>query len=1718
MGTITEMNGSNDSNSTSTNTSAPGSSAPDTPFGSPDRECRWNFAGNLVIAPNVRVTLQGDDCLLHISTGKMILLRQQATMEATSINIDASYVRLETKAKISATYSGNYMGNPNLFSGGIEFGASHGGSGGRRIEPESGRAYFDLKAEHLDRVSPSVVKRLGNIASFWNIAKFWTAPTNPDDQDLYNQLLLGSGSYAGTENRTLSVSAGGRIRISASKDLVLMDSSTISANGGSAMDGVAGGSGGSIFLIVSALSVNGNGFIEAKGGDAICRQSKNLQVEDCFPAGGGGRVMISYMSSQLSTKSIDVTGGSLRLDSKYSTLLREVEEKSLAGATGTYYRIVRTGDGQMDGSLLISNAYNHQSYLSDVAAGAVTSIAITSQDPIIHSLVISDNAVCSTKQIIVTKQDGTGDVKILNSSALVNLIRNGGGELMQIQAHDILFTDNSKLYLPFGSVYIQATSLVMDSSVSFLFATSARIQTRQTLHVEADISSGSLRTGIGILSLESEGDTIIGGSITTGLLSLRAKKSMSITGEIKAINRAKMDSTFRSCRKQQERYLFDPSTSSISNFTIFANAGRDISIGANTKAIISGGAILLCADESIHLHRNSFVTSNGMGQESNQGPGAGACVSSVGGGGGYGGRGADSNAVNEMGDYASGGLPYGSRAGAGTLGSGGGCVDGGFGGGIVMLGTAGIILDGEIHSNGHDGQNGAGGGSGGFLGITVSHYLQGYGRISAIGGNAQCIPPPSSSSSSSFPQTPNIINTNTTNSLNKIMASATGVVTDLLPEGTTIKLICGGGGGGGRLQLHGCDHSDFDKCTSGFVGNYTVSGGVSLTQDFSTATKAPPDAAASPGESGTSTCTGSSTGSSSSVSSSASLAAGSSGTFFGFPCAPGYGGLFCRICKVGTFKTESNSEECVPCTNAPTNSHYTSEGSISSNCEWACDPGYSGSHCVSPLQQFFDACGGKIGFVFVLMSIVVFFILLGFACRNQKEPSYLNGGSGYHDGSSGSKSERQHLLRRRAAVTNVTTRSRFAWLWRIFHWPRVSGYPKLMERDLPEHMARIYFSGTNDRHAPLKMRTTVPEPLKSVLYEEEFKQFAERINTALIWPEGILASWGNLFYFVVCFVCLPWASEVLQYRRHLRINALKRIVGRYNHACMKGPRARGLLNAVKLGYSGDYSLVYLELLYKESSKSICIPTTKIGRPGLPLVLLFAGCGTYNSPFYLDPNDLLVRSVPQCPELNAFIDDPWIEFVAELNALLRVVKRDQVCLAQTLLPVAQFLEKKFTASAVGGTSHHHTTGFGDGRSYDPLGTEGGSALKLGGLKIYLGRFYVQDEVDCGEEFKLGILLTIAGENQADTMGGGTSLQQPSKYGQILTSHYGSVPRSLDTMDTYTRTKQGNSNDALGYYGELTEPSELNGGYGSTMIMNPLAIKNNNSSIRRGSNTQKPLPAPVLGIREEALRGRTNTAGSTDGVLTGRTSDDSMLLLSGGGTSGTLKKRASRKTRTFYQGWLGPVDASLPLPGVLICADELEDRLAERTKAQVIESFVRMHVVPCNVPSSSLLTVSWMLYISLLILLSVDLGIMFAMIVNLKCVSDGEVDEDCSAAIMIPVLLIAPFAIIVSPVMGIISLALSSAGFSRKYSIWNALSMINVFVAIVACIIKSSQLVAPWFTAPLPVLPLICLVVKIGEAYTIERYIAFLETYRRRRGWRGLMKQRLSDASNIPSESP
>lgn len=475
----------------------------------------------------------------------------------------------------------------------------------------------------------------------------------------------------------------------------------------------------------------------------------------------------------------------------------------------------------------------------------------------------------------------------------------------------------------------------------------------------------------------------------------------------------------------------------------------------------------------------------------------------------------------------------------------------------------------------------------------------------------------------------------------------------------TSALSFGSGGGGGRLLVSICASNIFSYCTGDYYGKYSTAGGrsVNTTSKFQ----------------------------------------GGKGSDSGQVCPSGYSGLFCHACPQGYYKENSGSDPCVKCTNGPENAHYKSVGSISSTCEWVCNPGYSGTACLAPFELLLHSFGGKFGFAVTLFGIVSFFSFIGVICRHRKHRyRYV----------SSTKVERQKLV---ASV--VGSQPSLIWTpFRCLALPRLP-YPKMAENDLEDHVYRLYLQGDNNSNSPWHLDVEPPAAISSIIYVDEFQALAKRINTAMSWPKSGLTSWGSLFSLLLTVLCYPMLSELIKYRKHRRVNALKRILSRYNHAFLRGARARALLNTVKLGYSPDYTLAYIEILYKENDVTQNDLACPIGKPRLPMVLLLSGCGTYNNPYFLDPTDLLVRSVPQCAELTTFIDDAWIEVVAEINARLRVINSS--CLYETLSPVVLFLERKNMSKSL-----------------------------LGGLHVQIGKFWPSSFPKTGSSFKLGLYLTSA----------------------------------------------------------------------------------------------------------------------------------------------------------------------------------------------------------------------------------------------------------------------------------------------------------------------------------------------------------------------------------------
>ncbi|RQM12689.1 hypothetical protein B5M09_010130 [Aphanomyces astaci] len=620
-----------------------------------------------------------------------------------------------------------------------------------------------------------------------------------------------------------------------------------------------GHSGGHVNVTTSSFILHGE--IRASGGEGICIDGK------CTPGGNGGLVTLLYTSVATETGSIVVSGGANPLGSAAapSRDLTEHDDTDdalyfpsdcLSGAAGQVLRIFASNKGVVDGYLVISNGFN----------GPTSSTSHHTQRRCAAVVFDTDSIDPSVKRVLIQGEslvrfEGSawglhGDSELIIEDATLVGMSNSP---LSIMVKQLVVRGTSILHASAGLlVSADIVSIDYGATVSWTNTATSIFKVADGVQISGNITTTTLSlndtdTADGYLVIQSGGNLVVDGMIATSSLFAASRTNMLLTGaRIQTHGRATQASlTYPPC---SDAVYANPQ---LLNYSLVLASQGSIDLGQYPKPTsVTGSSILLCSNQSIRVGHKSVVSSSGLGFSANHGLGAGDCTTNGGGGGGggYGGDGGDSvqlllqsHAASTV--HADGGVAYGSRSSTGFLGSGGGCVDGGSGGGLVMLGAVRIELNGSVVANGQSGRAArSGGGSGGYIGLTISNGIVGSGHLSASGGNATCSQ-------------------------------------DGLSHTNLSSWICGGGGGGGRLRLLGCQN--FSDCTTSFSGTYSVVGGR-------------PDKVKAP--------------------------IAGIGTYFGFPCPPGYGGLMCRVCSVGTFKQERGSSECLACTNGPSNAHFTLNG------------------------------------------------------------------------------------------------------------------------------------------------------------------------------------------------------------------------------------------------------------------------------------------------------------------------------------------------------------------------------------------------------------------------------------------------------------------------------------------------------------------------------------------------------------------------------------------------------------------------------------------------------------------------------------------------------------------------------------------------------------------------------------------------------------------------
>jgi hypothetical protein len=709
-------------------------------------------------------------------------------------------------------------------------------------------------------------------------------------------------------------------------------------------------------------------------------------------------------------------------------------------------------------------------------------------------------------------------------------------------------------------------------------------------------------------------------------------------------------------------------------------AASVVSVSSNSS--IAGSLVIVCS-KSVTLHESSSINSDGLGCTANQGlkGGQGATPSygyhQQGGSGGasYGAGGAGSS------DSKSAVLPGGDAYGIQNLvfypGSGGGvdlpCAGSNHtsvGGGIVYLyANVTLNISGQVSSNGRISDRCGSGGAGGGSVVIFSNGL--------VGSNGKIV----------------------------ANGAAGGVSTN-----STVP-AAGGGGGGGIVVFINATRYDYKGYS--FVGTITASGGLPGYSQV--------DYFNYPATSGID-------------------------GFVHWPtCAPGYGndyqGKVCAPCGSSLYSDQYSSGECLYCSNKPQHSEYKtlpSGDATNSNCPYICDNGYAHERCINPLTYFIYLCGGPYALVFENLAIwlflilpLIYFRLLGKQLWLQEKVKQIRFAKLFDTGRSASHystnyfNERENSTYTESLLPINSTASRLHS--RVYSHYSTSTYGKhpqrsisfvlnndvdtmftpkelrlgcrLQEADMPVHACRVFLLGANNPFecfgGPWMLPPHRPVSVRPMIDRIKYKKFACDINAALSWPIHSMETW---LYAAVLLVFPAFAASLMNMFRRRRTAILLETVARYNHSFIRSQRQKKELNSIRVGISPDNTLAYLDFLYDKDAFGVeYAPLCPVGQPRIPISFRLAGHGTYFDPWFVDTNDILLQAVAQTDVASTFIDESWLLFIVELNAVLKTVSRYNLSVG--IKRVMKFLNEADSISKLGGLSIDLCTFANDLRAYE-----------------------------------------------------------------------------------------------------------------------------------------------------------------------------------------------------------------------------------------------------------------------------------------------------------------------------------------------------------------------------------------------------------------------------------
>ena len=1044
---------------------------------------------------------------------------------------------------------------------------------------------------------------------------------------------------------------------------MIIDEGELSADGAPASGPVTSrggsGSGGSVRLVTSTLSVTGaGGKVSASGGDSM-----DLSAG----AGGGGRVYI-FAGDATGVALLDVrtAPGSNAGDAALC----------LNGAGGTYY----FSSGRMH-TVTVSNSHIHSE--------AVT-LLTDLPDEILNVNYIERSAVVNN--VLATHQSGgvcyggdsyCGSVSVDNSTLLNTYYFNSGSLKsgpLTISSGNTTFRNSGSLYARDIYVHVITDSLMFDVTSSLTFSNYADITTGSDSLIYGRItqldsySQSNVNAAAGLI-VNSTGEVLVadtvvvgallfGDSITlvesssfsTGPSSNFYDDSVSVGGCYADIPAATIP-----CVTSGDGYIEaanqEQLSSLILNGTVIMRANSMVDV--QSAASLTANAIFVCA-VNMSVARGGIVSAEGGGCLANYGRGAGGPPPSEDDGGGGGAHTGDGGYGTGFVTSSNGGISYGNIAEETvSAGSGGGCSGAACigtvssGGGIVSIQTdLSIYLDGSITVAGQSGGLSSGGGGGGGALVVNTSALTGGGNLSAIGGDGG--------------------------------------------TGGTINGPAGGGGGGGHITVYNGVNGEFE-----FTGFLYVNGGYGVSCPDSSQNSGPGGAGTiifpncSVGKGNTFTtpitiCEPCALGYYKDNSYATACSAcdsipdhahydscGNAGTgcetpSCPFSCNPGYATENCVnpfdlfIGGIGGVAGFSALVCAVAIAIAGPIVYYRYQAYLRSRQDWR---QLSKAH-LEFLPSFNDELNVETNSKPVATAVV----RESLTTTNPLQEKYVNA-RGWNVSRQTSATDfvgglhkqrsRDELERWIAGATNRELRTTY----------------KLIERDLNFHAGRVYLNGSNQTlkmfGGQWKLPTNRPVSLRPMLSKDEYRKFADLVNSEMACD---IRGWVSIASVLLAPIAPPIVSWVQYAARHARTRKLVSLIAMCKHECFRSPSQRDTCSSLRVGVSPDCTLAYIDFLC-DDPESCFRPLGAVGQPELPIAFRFYGTGSYTTPWQLDTNDTLLQAIGHCREATVFVDEAWIAFIVELNSLLRKIVRRRVWFG--LISLINFLRSESVTESLGG---------------------------------------------------------------------------------------------------------------------------------------------------------------------------------------------------------------------------------------------------------------------------------------------------------------------------------------------------------------------------------------------------------------------------------------------------